>query len=129
MIAVVTAPFLVRDAAVLGKDLLDVGIEAWAGRGAIQELGLKAAGTAEGKALPALTRLSPKIQRQMLSRGWTRQEIIDAFERGKAFPAVDRTAGSTAATRYVNPTTGKFVVVNDATGNVIQVGGAGFVPH
>jgi hypothetical protein len=32
-------------------------------------------------------------------------------------------------TQYLDKATGKFIVVNDATGNVIQVSGPGFRPN
>ncbi|MGH9396160.1 MAG: colicin E5-related ribonuclease [Terriglobia bacterium] len=49
--------------------------------------------------------------------------------RHPRFPAVDRTTGGAPATRYVNPATGKYVVINDTTGQVIQVSKPGYVPH
>jgi RHS repeat-associated protein len=78
------------------------------------------------RVFPALARLSPKILRQMQTRGWTRAQIQEAFESGESFPAVNRLRGGTSATRYVHPTTGKAVTIDNATGEVIQVGGAGF---
>jgi hypothetical protein len=64
-----------------------------------------------------------KIRKQMARRGWTEQQIFEALQtagipaRGKAGPA----------TRYVHPSTGKSVVVDNATGEVFHVGGEGFV--
>jgi hypothetical protein len=65
-------------------------------------------------------------QHSTLQRGWTQKQILEAFEKGQSFPAVDKTAGFSPATRYVHPTTGKSVVINDATGKVIQVGAEDF---
>jgi hypothetical protein len=62
----------------------------------------------------------------MQARGWTKEEIVDAYENGEQVSVVDRTSGDTPATRYINPTTGKSVVINDETGKVIQVGKEGF---
>jgi hypothetical protein len=50
-------------------------------------------------------------------RGWTEAQIVEALQtlgipaRGKKGPA----------TRYVNPRTGRSVVVDDATGEVFHV--------
>ncbi|MEW5978410.1 MAG: RHS repeat-associated core domain-containing protein [Acidobacteriota bacterium] len=80
-----------------------------------------------GRVFPVLDRLSPKILRQMQTRGWTRVEIQEAFEKGQQFPAVNRLRGAnTPATRYVHPSTGKSVVIDNASGEVIQVGAPGF---
>lgn len=40
--------------------------------------------------------------------------------RGQSHEVTDKTAGFTPATRYTDPATGKFIVVNNQTGNVIQ---------
>jgi hypothetical protein len=44
---------------------------------------------------------------------------------GKKINAVNKATGA-QATRYVHPTTGQSVVVDDVTGEVIHVGGPGF---
>jgi RHS repeat-associated protein len=69
---------------------------------------------------------APKMQRQMQQRGWTPQDITDAMEKGQKFPAPNNVNPANAATRYVNPTTGQSVVVDDITGEVLHVGGPGF---
>src|SRR5208337_713998 len=97
-------------------------------------LGLGAAGRGAGlgarpSAPPNLSNLSPKIQNDMAQRGWTPQDIENAYRNGVPSQVVDRTAGFTPATQYLDPATGKFVVVNNQTGNVIQVSGAGFLPN
>ena len=63
----------------------------------------------------------------MQKRGWTVAEIHEAYDKGTAYPAVDETANSTAATRFVHPTNGKSVVINNATGRIIHVGGKDFL--
>ncbi len=76
---------------------------------------------------PDLGNLSTKIQRQMQTRGWTNELIDEAVTGGQSFPAINKLGGAnTRATRYVNPTTGQSVVIDNATGEVIQVGGPGF---
>jgi hypothetical protein len=81
-------------------------------------------GAAENAALD-LDNLSPKIVRQMEQRGWTSEQIQDAFDKGEPVNAVNKATGG-AATRYINPDTGQSVVIDNATGQVIQVGGPGF---
>ncbi len=70
-------------------------------------------------------RIGPKIAKQMGSRGWTREAVEEAMKSGKKLRAVNKATGN-AATRYVHPTTGQSVVVDDVTGEVIHVGGPGF---
>jgi RHS repeat-associated protein len=100
----------------LGQSMFRAGVRLFA----------REAGSAAAKAAPDLANLSPKILKDMVKRGWTKQEIQDAVQFGKAEPATDFTAGGAPATRYTNPTTGKAVTINDATGKVIQVGDVGF---
>ena len=78
------------------------------------------------KKFPDLANLSRKILNDMQARGWTKADIIEAFEKGEQSPAFNRLQGGTAATRYMNATTGKAVTIDNATGQVIQVGGANF---
>ncbi len=86
-----------------------------------------AAETAAKQIVPDVDNLSNKIVRQMVSRGWTKQEILDTVKAGKAFPVVNKATGG-AATEYVSAS-GKFVVVDNATKQVIQVSGPGFLPN
>lgn len=79
------------------------------------------------KSRPDLKNLSDKIRRQMQQRGWTPEQIQEAYDSGQQYPATNRLGGaSNAATRYVNPTTGQSVVIDDASGEVVHVGGPGF---
>ncbi len=68
--------------------------------------------------------LSAKIARQMETRGWTEESIQEAINSGEQIRAVNKATGN-PATRYINPTTGKSVVVDDVTKEVIHVGRAG----
>ncbi len=77
------------------------------------------------KAVPDFNSITPKKRRQMQQRGWTEQQVFEAFEQGKQFPAVNRATGS-AATRYVHPDSGQSVILDDATGQPIHFGGLGF---
>ena len=71
-------------------------------------------------------KLSQHIQNSMQKRGWTESQIVEAVEKGKKYPAIDKTQGGQPATRYVHPETGKSVVINNTTGEIIHVGGEGF---
>jgi hypothetical protein len=69
---------------------------------------------------------SQKWANQMEQRGWTEQQITEAIQYGESYPAVNNINPSHTATRYVNPTTGRSVVVDNVTGEVIHIGGDGF---
>ena len=66
-------------------------------------------------------------QNKMRQRGWTPDQITEAIQQGQKFPAVNLVNSGNAATRFVHPTTGRSVVVDDVTREVIHVGGDGFV--
>lgn len=63
---------------------------------------------------------------QMERRGWTSTQISEAIEGGESFPAQNLVNRGNGATRYVNPTTGRSVVIDDKTREVIHIGGDGF---
>jgi Colicin E5 ribonuclease domain len=73
----------------------------------------------------AALKISPKIARQMEARGWTTAQIREAMASGRRVSAVNRSTGN-AATRYINPTSGQSVVVDNVTGDMVHVGGPGF---
>lgn len=62
----------------------------------------------------------------MQKRGWTREQIDEAIEAGKRFTADNKVNPGNSATRFVHPKTGRSVVVDDVTIEVLQVGGNGF---
>ena len=64
----------------------------------------------------------PKLRKQMRKRGWTEAELREALAT-TAFPAVGKGG---PAMRYVHPTTGNSVVVDQATGEIFHVGGEGY---
>ena len=70
--------------------------------------------------------IGPKIQSQIGPRGWTPQLIDEAVQGGRQIPAINRATGNPAI-RYVHPITGQSVVVDRVTGEVIHVGGPGFL--
>ena len=63
----------------------------------------------------------------MAHRGWTPQQITEAIQNGLQFPAVNNVNPAHTATRYMHPTTGRSVVVDNVTREVIHVGGGGFI--
>jgi hypothetical protein len=63
----------------------------------------------------------------MQQRGWTAEQITEAIQNGRKLHAVNNVNPANAATRYVHPATGRSVVIDDVTGEVIHVGGDGFV--
>jgi len=79
-----------------------------------------------GCAEPDSVNLDRHILLSMTKRGWTATEIREAYDQGVPYPAMDVTAGNAPATRFVHQTSGKSVVINNATGRVIHVGGTGF---
>jgi hypothetical protein len=116
----------------LGKSLADRIRERfgdkppYGGRG-VRPLQIDKANSVPQRTAPKVDQLSPKIQRQLEQRGWTKDQIKQAVEMGEDFPAVNRLGGAnTPATRYINPQTGASVVIDNATGEVIHVGKPGF---
>lgn len=67
-----------------------------------------------------------KFQRQMKQRGWMESQIDEAMVRGEQFKAPNNVNPANGATRYVHPGTGRSVVVDDVTGELLHVGGDGF---
>ncbi|MEZ4287766.1 MAG: RHS repeat-associated core domain-containing protein [Polyangiales bacterium] len=67
-----------------------------------------------------------KWERQMAQRGWTREQIGEAVQKGERFAAENLVNKGNSATRYVHPETGRSVVIDNATGEVIHLGGNGF---
>ena len=67
-----------------------------------------------------------KWARQMEKRGWTQSQISEALARGETFSATNNLNPANGATRYVHPSTGRSVVIDNANQQVIHVGGDGF---
>jgi RHS repeat-associated protein len=65
-------------------------------------------------------------QNKMAARGWTPQQIDEAITGGQKFPAANNVNPGNAATRYVHPETGRSVVIDEVTGEVLHVGGDGY---
>jgi hypothetical protein len=63
----------------------------------------------------------------MRKRGWTPDQITEAIRAGQPFPAPNHVNPGQSATRYAHPTTGRSVVVDGVSNEVIHVGGDGFL--
>ncbi len=57
--------------------------------------------------------------------GWTRQGIINTILKGKVYSAVNLVRPDSSATRFVNPSNGLSLVVDDETHQIIQLGRPG----
>jgi RHS repeat-associated protein len=82
---------------------------------------LAARAAARAAANTDVDNLTNKIIRDMVRRGFTKQEILDTIQNADAYAVTNKETGG-PATEYVSKATGKFVVVDDATGRVLQVG-------
>jgi RHS repeat-associated protein len=69
---------------------------------------------------------SQKVANQMTGRGWTDAQIDEAVDRGAQYSAPNNINPANGATRYVHPTTGRSVVIDNVTKEVLHVGGDGF---
>jgi RHS repeat-associated protein len=104
------------------------------GRGAEEAAGTAASGA--GRTVPDLTNLSNKIIKDMARRGWTKEDIAATVQNGTPHeinaitgnPLTNKATGG-GVIEYVNPTNGKFVVIDKATNQVLQVSGPGFGPN
>lgn len=67
-----------------------------------------------------------KWANRMESRGWTEDQITEAIKLGKQYKAPNNVTPGNTATRYVHPQTGRSVVIDDITKEVIHIGGDGF---
>ena len=63
---------------------------------------------------------------QFSKRGWTAEQVTEAVTKGKSFEAVNMVNKANGATRYVHPTTGQSVVIDNVTKELLHVGGPGF---
>ncbi|MDE3234527.1 MAG: hypothetical protein KGO81_01140 [Bacteroidota bacterium] len=67
-----------------------------------------------------------KWKNQFEQRGWTEDQVSEAIKYGKSYDAVNNVHPENGATRYVHPTTGQSIVVDNVTKELIHVGGPGF---
>ena len=74
----------------------------------------------------SVVKASGKLGRRMRHRGWTQAQVAESVAGGAAYPATNLETGG-GAKRYVRPITDRSVVIDDASGEVIHVGGDGFI--
>ncbi len=110
----------------MGQQALGIGLGRLAAAGVEAVLAGRAAKAAEEAV--DINNLSNKITRQMTSRGWTKQEILDTIREGDAYPVTNKATGG-PATEYVSRSTGKFVVIDNNTGQVLQVSRGDMAPN
>lgn len=63
---------------------------------------------------------------QMKTRAWTPKQIDQAIQKGEKFPAPNKVNPLNSASRFVHPKTGRSVVIDDITKEILQVGDDGF---
>lgn len=80
----------------------------------------------EGKWVYGAFKSETKWASQFSKRGWTPEQVTEAITNGKSFDAVNMINEANGATRYVHPTTGQSVVVDNVTKELIHVGGPGY---
>ncbi|KAB2927752.1 MAG: DUF4157 domain-containing protein [Leptonema illini] len=64
---------------------------------------------------------------KMSKRGWTIDQIAEALESKESYPAVNNLRPGNSATRYVHPETGRSIVIDEITREILQVGGDGYL--
>jgi len=67
-----------------------------------------------------------KWENQMSKRGWSQRQISEALQKGKSYPAKNYINKGNTATRYVHPQTGKSVVIDTITKEIIHIGDHGY---
>lgn len=63
---------------------------------------------------------------KMDKRGWTEQQISEALQASQQFTAQNLVNPGNPATRFVHPLTGRSVVIDEVTREIIHIGGDGF---
>ncbi len=58
---------------------------------------------------------------QLKNRGWTPEEITETIKNGKNYAVENRVNKGNAAVQYFNPKTGRFVVRDEVTMEILQV--------
>ncbi|WP_230531011.1 RHS repeat-associated core domain-containing protein [Microvirga roseola] len=63
---------------------------------------------------------------RMNARGWTNEQITEAIRDGRQYSAPNNINPNNPATRYEHPVSGKSIVRDEVTKEIIHVGGQGF---
>lgn len=108
---------------------VDAAIEAIlaAGEGDYSDVVLAASGIFLGKVNWVLGRgkSATRWANQMRKRGWDNQQITEALTT-EGIPARNAVNPGNPASRHVHPTTGRSVVIDNKTNEILHVGGDGF---
>ena len=75
---------------------------------------------------PGSFKSSQKWANQFVNRGWTNEQVTETIKTGKNFQQINRIHPKNGATRFQNKETGKSVVIDNKTYELLQVGGEGF---
>lgn len=75
---------------------------------------------------PGSHKSETKWLNQFANRGWTPEDVTYTIKTGKSYPATNMINKANGATRFQNPKTGKSIVIDDKTYELIQVGGENF---
>ena len=67
-----------------------------------------------------------KWENRMRKRGWTEKQVSEARNSGTKYKADNKVNPENTATRYVHPETGKSIVVDDVTEELLQVADEGW---
>lgn len=70
-----------------------------------------------------------KWENQMADRGWTPEQIDDILANGEQFNAPNKVYPQNSATRYIDLNTGRYIVRDDVTGEILQISKDGFKPN
>ncbi len=62
----------------------------------------------------------------MNQRGWTENQITEAIGYGESIAAPNFVNPLNGATRFVHPVTGRSIVIDNITKQLLHVGGDGF---
>jgi hypothetical protein len=65
---------------------------------------------------------------QIAKRNWTPEDITNTITNGEQYPAPNRVNLGNTATRYKDPSSGRFVVKDDVTNEILQISGPRFIP-
>jgi len=65
---------------------------------------------------------------QIEKRNWTPQEITQTIKYGRKYPAPNHVKPENRAVRYLNSKTGKYVVRDEVTKEILQISGDDFIP-
>ena len=69
---------------------------------------------------------STKWKNQMAKRGWTMEQIYEAVQVGESIPVRNAVNKGNSATLYYHPITGRAVVIDNITMEIIHIGGDNF---